>query len=290
MEMRTLKKPLIVAFVTMLFLLVCSIALATSSRESGLLKATFLDVGQGDAIFIESPDGTQVLIDGGKGGDVLRVLQKEMGYFDRDINMILATHQDADHIGGLVHVLERYHVDTIVMTENVNDTPVHEAFMRAARSEGARILYARRGQTYDLGSGAHGSTTLAILFPDHDPTKLESNTASIVARLVYGESEYVLTGDSPSHIETYLVGIDSSRLKSDVLKVGHHGSRTSTAGAFVATVDPDVAVISAGKDNSYGHPHKEVLEILESHGALIKNTADLGNIRSFSNGETIWFK
>ena len=134
---------------------------------------------------------------------VLDPLQKVMGFFDRDIDMVVATHPDMDHIGGLIDVLERYNVETILMTENVSDTPAFASFLDAVKSEGAHIMYARRGQVYDLGSGDSGSTTLSILFPNYDPTGLESNTSSIVARLGYGESEYMLTGDSPKEIEEY---------------------------------------------------------------------------------------
>jgi beta-lactamase superfamily II metal-dependent hydrolase len=123
---------------------------------------------------------------------------------------------------------------------------------------------------YDLGSGEVGSTTLSILFPDHDPTNLESNVSSIVARLSYGESSYLLTGDSPIEIEEYLVEQMGGALMSDVLKVGHHGSRTSTSENFITAVSPTYGIISAGKDNSYGHPHKEVVDRLTEHNVIQK--------------------
>ena len=289
--MPELKIPIRVAIIVLLILLLVSIqGFDFGTSRKGTLQVTFLDVGQGDATFIESPSGTQVLIDGGKGSAVLGPLGKVMGFFDRDIDMVVATHPDMDHIGGLIDVLERYDVATIVMTENISDTPVFEMFQERVRDEGARIIYVRRGQIFDLGSGDVGSTTLRILFPDRDPTNLESNMSSIVSQLVYGESEYLLMGDSPKEIEAYLVALDAENLESDVLKLGHHGSRTSTAEAFVRAVNPDYGIVSAGKDNSYGHPHTEVVERLQKYNVIQKNTADEGSIFSYSDGTSIWFK
>jgi len=288
--MRTLKVPFITAVCTLLFLAFVSIgSTGEAIQEEGVLEVTFFDVGQGDAIFIQSPSGTQVLIDGGKGSAVLGELQKRMGFFDRDIDMIVATHLDLDHIGGLIAVLERYRVHTILITENEGESAAAQVFKERVEAEGAQVLYARRGQVFDLGLGEKGSTTLTILFPDIDPTELESNTASIVARLVYGESEYLLTGDSPKEIEEYLVRLGSGTLRSDVLKVGHHGSRTSTSDVFLSAVRPSVAIISAGKDNSYGHPHEDVVRVLNEFDVIQKSTADEGSIVSFSDGQFIYF-
>ena len=288
--MRELKIPSIAALIMILMLTFVSFGnILKAEDQPQMLEVTFLDVGQGDATFIESPTGTQVLIDGGKGSVVLDPLQKVMGFFDRDIDMVVATHPDMDHIGGLIDVLKRYNVSTILMTENTSDTPAFAAFLEQVKNEGVQILYARRGQVYDLGRGDAGSTTLSILFPDHDPSGLESNMSSIVARLVYGESEYMLTGDSPQEIEEYLVSIGTS-LESDVLKAGHHGSKTSSAESFVSAVAPTYVIYSAGKDNSYGHPHKEVVDRLNTHGVIQINTAERGSIYSETDGVSIKFK
>ncbi len=284
--MQDVKTATITSLITLFVLGVMSIFIAPNAQsDEGLLKVVFLDVGQGDATLIESPTGTQVLVDGGKDGMVLGALQKELGYFDRDLDMVVATHPDADHIGGLIDVLEYFEVDTILITENDNDSPVRDSFLEAVEAEGAQVRYARSGQAYALG----GSTTLSILFPDIDPTSLESNLSSIIAQLKYGEIEYMLTGDSPKSIEEYLVE-KGTELESEVLKVGHHGSKTSTAETFVSAVRPLYGIISAGKDNSYGHPHKEVTDLLENQGVTQKNTADEGSISSFSDGESVWFK
>ncbi|MBI4087016.1 MBL fold metallo-hydrolase [Candidatus Kaiserbacteria bacterium] len=260
-------------------------------RGGDRMVVTFLDVGQGDAIFIESPTGVQMLIDGGPDATVLRRLSQKMGFFDRSIDVVLATHADKDHIGGLADVLERYAVAEIVMTENKGESAAAEAFFERAEAEQARVTYARRGMQYDLGGGA----ILTILFPDRDPSLLESNTSSIVARLVYGDSEFLFTGDSPQAIEEHLVMLDRnipsagrrSELQSDVLKAGHHGSRTSSSELFLDAVRPTYAIISSGKDNSYGHPHKEVLAALAEAGVITKNTAEEGSITIVSDGSSL---
>lgn len=288
--MQTLRFPIIAGILSIFLFAILALALNPVRHASGLLEVTFLDVGQGDAILIESPTGRQVLIDGGKGNSVLGSLNRVMGFFDRDIDMVVATHPDADHIGGLVDVLKRYRIHTIVMTENESDSPLFSAFKKAIHDESAQIIFARTGEVFDLGSGASGSTTLTILFPDHDPSELESNVSSIVSRLTYGASEYLFTGDSPQAIEEYLVGLFGTGLVSDVLKIGHHGSRTSSSEVFLMAVQPTYGIISAGRDNSYGHPHTEVTELLTAKGIIQKNTADEGSIRSLSDGQTVWFK
>lgn len=256
------------------------------SPEDGLLAIHFLDVGQGDAIFIESPTGTQLLIDGGRDASVLNGLRQEMSFFDRTIDFVLATHPDSDHISGLVDVLQRYRIGQIILTENKSDTPADNAFLAAVASEQASTTNARRGQRYDLGGG----TYLDILFPDTNPKDMESNTSSIVARLVYASTSVMLTGDSPKQIEEYLVLAEGEHLKSDILKVGHHGSRTSSAELFLDTVAPTYAIISAGKNNRYGHPHVEVTDALFNRGVKTYSTAEAGTITFLSDGKSLWLR
>ena len=250
----------------------------------GLLTVSFLDVGQGDSIFIETPDGVQVLIDGGGDGTVLRQLPKQMPFLDKTIDMVLATHSDKDHIGGLVDVLKRYQVDTIVETKNKNATAVASAFVVAVSDEKAKVYSVTANQEFRLGA----STTLLILSPTGDSTEWESNTASIVAQLKYGEVEFMFTGDAPKNIEEYIVKKYGGIIESEVLKLGHHGSRTSTADLFLDTVTPQYAIVSAEKNSRYGHPHQEVLDKVSIRGIRILNTADEGNIVFKSDGDEVW--
>ena len=270
-------------------LIFCAITLSiwyAALREDrhGLLTVSFLNIGQGDAIFIDAPSGRQVLIDGGKGSAVVRELGKVSPWYDRSIDVVIGTHPDADHIGGLPDVLARYDVGTVVRSSVEDGGADQSAFLRAIDSEkGARVLIAERGQIINLGKGVY----LEILFPDRPLPSVETNTGSIVARLVYGDTAFMLTGDAPQTIEEYLVSLDGRSLKSDVLKAGHHGSRTSSALAFVGYVAPSYTVFSRGCDNSYGHPHKEVVELFARFGIPTSDTCKDGTVTFVSDGRTV---
>ena len=276
----------VVLLVLALVNLVVWYAVSVEAR-SDILTVAFLDVGQGDAIFIESPSGRQALIDGGAGSVVLRRLGKVMPFFDRSIDVTVATHPDKDHIGGLIDVLESYNITHILDPGVVHDTNAYEEFERLADMEpNAERLLARRGQVVDFGDGAY----LRILFPDRDVSGVETNAGSIIAQLVYGDTEIMLTGDAPRTIEEYLILRDGPSLASDVLKAGHHGSRTSSSERFVDIVDPDYTVISAECDSRYGHPHREVLDVLTRVGTTVLSTCDEGTIVFESDGKTVRVK
>lgn len=276
-----------ILLITISVLLVVAVILGSAlARGMGVpeLRVSFLDVGQGDAIFIEAPNGRQMLIDGGKNRAVIRQLSRVLPWYDRTIDVVIATHPDADHIGGLPDVFKRYRVGLIVES-SVRDEEGADAvaFEKAASGEGAERLIAERGQVIDLGGGAR----LEILFPDREVPNIETNTGSVIAHLVYGETSFMLTGDSPKGIEEYLVRLDGKSLESDVLKAGHHGSRTSSALSFVGFVAPEYAVYSRGCDNSYGHPHDEVKETFAQLGVATLDTCEEGSITFVSDGNTV---
>lgn len=248
------------------------------------LQVAFLDVGQGDAVLITSPDGYELLVDGGPDMAVVRELAKKRSVFDRSIDMIIATHPDTDHVAGLIDVLRQYRVGLIIETASLYDTATAAAFQAAAVAEGARIITAQAGQEILLGA----STTVRVLSPRGDSTNWETNTASVVVQVMYGDTEFILTGDASQGIEEYLVEKYGETLESEVLKLGHHGSDTSSSGLFLETVSPQYAVVSAGKDNRYGHPHEEVLLRAGEAGAQILSTAEDGTITFYSDGARVW--
>lgn len=227
------------------------------------LKIYFFDVGQGDAIFVETPTGKQLLIDAGRNRKVLSELGGAMSFGDRYIDIFIATHPDSDHIGGLPGVEERYEIG---MKLDNNTT--------------------RRGQVINFGDGV----TLTILFPEGDISTLDDNDASVVAKLSYGEYDFLFTGDSGIRTENILLNSSEDLIDVEILQAGHHGSRTSTSLPFVQAASPEYAVISAGKGNSYGHPHKEVLNTLERVGAEILSTAENGTIKFETDGERLVIK
>ncbi len=260
-----------------------------SIKPNDVMKIYFLDIGQGDAILVKAPNGNKILVDGGKDSSVLRELGRTMGFLDRTIDIVLATHPDQDHIGGLPLVLERYHVKNFIDSIADSDSASYRELLRLAREQGIPTQYGMRGMVIVLDKKA--GVYLHVLYPVADDFKItETNDMSIVAKLVYGDTSVVLTGDAPKLVESMLDSTDGNYLKSAVLKAGHHGSKTSTGSAFVETVNPTYAIISAGADNRYGHPNIEVLNILENENIEILETAKEGTIEFHSNGVDIWRK
>lgn len=249
----------------------------------GSLFVYFLDVGQGDAVYVRTPSGRDMLVDGGPSRSVIRRLSEAMPWHDRSIDVVLETHPDADHIGGLPDVLSRYDVGVFLEPGVESGNSIDDELSRVRQKKGVESIIARRGMRINFGDGAY----FDILFPDGDVSRSETNAASIVGALRYGSTSVMLTGDSPKQVEARLVSLDGSRLRSDVLKAGHHGSRTSSGLGFVGAVSPRYAVISAGAQNRYGHPHREVLDIFEGVGAEVLMTGEEGTVVFVSDGSVV---
>lgn len=260
---------------------------AFTEDRGGKLTVAFLDVGQGDAIFIEAPNGNQVLIDGGPpSGKVLSELGHMMPFYDHDIDVVIATHPDQDHIGGLPEVIKRYHVGVLFEPGIPSDNGDYVAMEKAGEKTGAKKILAREGMKIHLDK----NTTLEVFYPDRDlPTKIETNRASIIVRLTYGNKSFLFTGDLPKAEEEYLIMKDGPSLRSNVLKFGHHGSHTSTSEIFLANVAPEYGVVSVGSNNRYGHPHQETLDLAEKYHMPVLRTDTQGRIVFTTNGLTLFY-
>lgn len=258
-----------------------------AQTPSGTLKVAVLDVGQGDSIYIESPNGTEVLIDGGPDNSVLRQLPKVMPLFDQSFDVVIETHPHADHIAGLIDLLQRYTVGAFIEPGILYPNSERETLEKEITHKHIPRYIARRGMVLDLGGGA----LLEILYPDHDVTTLperQVHEGMLVSRLLYGKTSVLLMGDAPQDVESRLLELSTSTsLASDVLKVGHHGSRTSSRDAFVAAVHPTEAIISVGAHNMYRLPNKEPIETLKKYGAEVLRTDEDGTIVFVSDGETL---
>lgn len=253
--------------------------------ETNKLRVYFFDVGQGDSILIDAPAG-RVLIDGGPDRKVLSELGKVLPFGDKRIDIVIATHPDADHITGLIEVLRRYDVDVLIESGAVSSNLRDDALLLAAEESGTERVNAKRAMTIGMGDGA----VLTILFPNQDVSSWETNDSSIVSLLDYKEIQFLLTGDAPKKTEYLLVQLNEALLDAEVLHVGHHGSDTSTSLLFANAVSPEYAVISAGEDNRYGHPHKNVIETLAKTGTEILATYDAGTIMFETDGENLVLK
>jgi competence protein ComEC len=254
-------------------------------RPDGRLHVAFLDVGQGDAIFIQSPSGRQLLIDGGRFPSVvLDELAQQMPFWDRSIDLVLATHPDEDHVAGLVSVLERYQVSGLI-TNGVDAAgdPAFESLLEAATRAGIAIHAAQAGEVISL-DGAR----LEILRAGAAGTEENRNDASIVARLDYGNLSLLLTGDAEVVAEEALLQ-SGCNLDAVILKAGHHGANTSSSAPFLAAVSPQVIVISVGDDNSFGHPSPAMLERAAATGAIVLQTDELGTLELVSDGRQMWW-
>ncbi len=270
-----------------LFFIFCvTLVFIFNEKRDHILKFAVLDVGQGDALFIESPTGVQVLVDGGPNNSLSREISKVMPFYDRHIDMIVVTNPDLDHYSGFLKLLDKYKVDYDLESGTTNKYSVYAELENKIKEKGVKKIITKRGQVIDLGGGAY----LQILFPDRDVSGMSSNDGSIVMKLVYGETSVMLQGDSTAKIEDYLLTLGTTTLKSTILKAGHHGSKTSSTEEYVSAVSPKWVVISSGKNNDYGHPHKEILQTTQKLKIPAIDTCNNGTIFFESDGLNFYLK
>jgi len=264
--------------------------LFTVTKPDNNLQVSFLDVGQGDAILIQRGN-QQVLIDGGPSPQAIGLgLGEKMPFWDRTIELVVLTHPSADHVTGLVEVLNRYNVKQVLYPDLAYASGIYDEWLKLVQEKGIKCTLAQAGQQIDLGDGV----VLEVLNP---PSPLLTDTESdidnngIVLRLSMDEISFLLTADTMWETELEMIH-RRTNLNSTVLKVGHHGSDTSTTPQFLAVVNPQIAVISVGADNEYGHPADEVMTRLKEKIGMgnIYRTDEDGTIEVITDGERIWVK
>lgn len=243
------------------------------------LKAHFINVGQGDSIFIQTPNGKNILVDGGPrsaGNDVVSYL-KQQGV--TGIDLMVATHPDADHIGGLINVLQDLTVKKVLDSGATHTTQTFADYLTLIDQKNIPFVVPKEGDLISLDSD------LKIQVLNSYDAGEESNEGSIVLKISFKDIDFLLMGDADSQVEQTLV--NKYNLEAEVLKVGHHGSNTSSSLPFLQEVQPNVSVLSYGIDNSYGHPYQEVINRLKSVGSNIYSTALSGTIVVTSNGTNL---
>lgn len=278
-------------FVVALLCLFVSTACGLLIHSSHELRVTFLDVGQGDATIIETPSGKTLVIDAGNitsdgdddmGRRIVAPYLRQRGINHLDV--IFLTHPDSDHIGGAATLLEQFPTELLMDNGQFtrSDSPIAANILKTASARKVPLRSARRGQELEIEDGVK----VRILAPTPEFLTASDNDSSIVLRIEYKNISFLLTGDAGAAAETDLI---RSRLPltSDVLKIGHHGSLTSTTPAFLSAVRPRFAIISAGKRNMHGHPHRDILERLNQVGAKIYRTDQQGAITFHTDGTTI---
>ena len=259
------------------------------TQPDGQLHVHFLDVGQGDGIFIQTPSGRQLLIDGGDDSQRLFAeLGEVMPFWDREIDYAIATHPDWDHVGGQTDLPERFRIGHAIISENTRGHEDSRSWLAALNEAGVHVEGLQRGGWLDLGDGV----ALWALWPPpeeelQDFEEHDKNERSLILKLVYGEFTVLLTGDAGQPSEERLLR-GGRPLAAHVLKVGHHGSEHSSGRGFIEAVGPSVAVIQVGAENRYGHPDPEVLETLD--GRLVLRNDLEGRIHVWSDGKLMWIE
>jgi len=256
--------------------------LQISNQEN--LQVHFFDVGQGDAILIETPGHNRILIDGGPDDSILQRLGEQLPWTSREIDLVVLTHPHDDHLFGLVQVLQRYQVKQIIMTDAVHNSPRYLEWLKLIQDQKipVRIIGQRQIVMVD-------DLALDFLYPnqnfvDQDINNL--NNTSIVLKLKYGQTSFLLMGDAEEEVEEALL-LAKLDLSANILKVGHHGSDNATTEAFLQAVSPQEAIISVGADNSFNHPSQRIVRRLERQEVLILRTDQQGTITIESDGQSL---
>jgi len=238
------------------------------------------DVGQGDAI-LATYGNLQILTDGGPDNKVLECLSKYMPFWDREVELVILTHPQADHFTGLIEVFRRYKVDTFLVSKLNSSARSYEVLEKAVGSNQSRVVNPKEGMVIRLGL-----IQIEILHPSEsilEQKSLDLNDYSTVYNLKFGDFEALFTGDIGPKIIEEILAKNSIELV-DYIKIPHHGSRNGTALELLKASMPKLAVISVGKDNSYGHPHQEVLKMLKDLGIQIKRTDEMGDVEIETDG------
>jgi len=239
------------------------------------------DVGQGDAILIQK-GSAQILIDGGQGESVMSCLSRHMPFWDRKIELVVLTHPQMDHYGGLIYVFKHFDIDSLLTNDQISEAESYLSFKNAVNSEKVDTISAETGKRLNLGE-----IGLEVLHPAAETKSSDPNDHSVVVSLKYKKFEALFTGDlGPKSTEEMLTNVDMVDI--DYLKVPHHGSKNGLTSSLLEKTSPEIAVISAGKSNRFGHPHQEVLGILKEANIETLRTDQLGDVIVKTDGKNIW--
>jgi len=258
---------------------------AVSRASTALLRVSFLDVGQGDAIAVETPGGRQMLIDGGDSGEKLLAALNALPDWQQRLDYEVLTHPHDDHLSGLNALFDRLTIGQVVATLVAADNGAYDYWQNNIKERRIPLTVAMAGQVYDSGDGV----SWRVLSPANsleDQAVNNLNNSSVVLLLSYGQIRFLLMGDAETPVEEALLN-QGTDARAQVLKVGHHGSTSATGQAWLKAVKPQLAVISVGANNDFGHPHERVLRRLARAGVIILRTDQLGTVTLVTDGQTL---
>ncbi len=247
-----------------------------SEVDNKTMTVSFLDVGQGDAVLISAPNGNKLLYDGGPlGGNISNAIKSDLPLLLRHIDVYVASHPDADHIGGFMEMLQHTKPKFYVDNHTVNPSQVFISIEKILNDNEIKRYSAKDGGVINLGKGVFAQ----VISLSNEPLSGDRNDSSIALIVSYGNSRVLLTGDMEEKVENELVKRYGKELNVSILKAGHHGAKTSTGLQLLKATSPDYVVISASKNNKYGHPHKATLSRISGVGAKILETSKSGTIK-----------
>ena len=250
------------------------------SLPDGKLHIKVYDVGQGDSILIKTASGKTILVDGGPDNSVLGYLGRDIPFYLKNIDLVVLTHPDADHLTGLIEVVKQYKVRKIWVNGVKKDTRVYQNWEKALSESSLKVEIVKAGNKLKL----EDSLILSVIWPQKDFISSKTNLLGIVIKLSYGEFDALLAADADKNVQPYT----SSLGHVEVLKVPHHGASESVSEAFLNLTSPEVSIISVGEKNPYNHPRQEALDLLTKSGSKIYRTDKDGSIEIVSNGES-WY-
>lgn len=246
------------------------------------LQFHFIDVGQGDSSLIITPKGKTILIDAGDEAHAKKVVSyvREQGI--EKLDLVIATHPDADHIGGMDKVIKNFDIDVFAMPDVSAKTNQYKQIQRELKAKKMKATRLYQGDEVQIDD----DIDFEILSPVKGKKYDDTNEYSIVAKIVYKDTSFILMGDATMENEVDIIN-NVPDIDIDVLKLGHHGSSTSSSDYFITKTSPNIAIISCGKNNKYGHPHQEVMRVLKKHGVTPYRTDEMGDIVITSDGKEI---
>lgn len=277
--MKTKIKNIIIVLLSILLVFLLLYSKEDKKENLKELEINYIDVGQGNAVLIKTNNKT-ILIDGGNRSNSRYYYNFIKNKNIKKIDYMIVSHYDEDHISGLISILENFEVSNVLCPDYKKDTKIYKSFKNSLKKSKANIIYPKKGDNFNISDAR-----IKILWPNEYKNNID-NDNSIILKLIHGNMSFLFTGDASINIENQLI-YSGFNLKSDVVMLGHHGSKYSTSNEFLEEVDPKLAIISVGNNNRYGHPSNRVLKLLNNKNIKFLRTDIDGDITIKCDGNKI---